>query len=293
MNSLRRLYVASMAATSLLMFVALVGADDQEKENDYEHFDASNFDRPINVDNEWFPLKPGTRFVWEGYTVDDEGDEEPHRVVFTVTDMTKVIAGVRTIVCWDIDYEDDEMVETEIVFFAQDNDGTVWQLGEYPEEYEDEEFIAAPCWIHGIQDTKAGIMMQAEPRLGTPSYSQGWAPSVAFTDRGLVYQMGQKTAVHFGTYDNVLVIDESNKEEPHAHQLKYYARGVGNIRVGWRGEGDEESLELIKVEHLNTDELTKAGNEVLKLEARAYEISKDVYTHTIPAQRMSSSTKGK
>ncbi|MGH8642995.1 MAG: hypothetical protein ACREX4_00490 [Gammaproteobacteria bacterium] len=229
------------------------------------------------------------RYVWEGTTIDDEGKEEPHRVVFTVTDLTKVIGGVRTVLCWDQDFVEGELAETEIVFFAQDNDGAVWSLGEYPEEYEDGNFVAAPTWIHGIKDGKAGILVPGKPKLGTPSFSQGWAPSVGFTDRGVVYQIGLKTTVPLGVYDDVLVIDESNKEEPDAHALKYYARGVGNIRVGLRGAGDQESLELTTVEQLSAEELAKARDDVLKLETHAYEISKDVYAHTKPSQGRSDS----
>src|SRR2546422_9749616 len=103
----------------------------QAAEKEIEDFDPINFDESSTINNEWFALRPGTRFVWEGTAVDEEGDEEPHRVVFTVTDLTKVIDGVRAIVCWDMDYVDDELVETELAFFAQDKDGTVWHLGEY------------------------------------------------------------------------------------------------------------------------------------------------------------------
>ena len=279
LNNLRSRYVASATVASLLMFVTPLGAAHQQKE--YENFDPGRFERPTV--NEWFPLKAGTRFVWEGTTIDAEGDEEAHRVVFTVTDLTKVISGVRTVICWDQDFADGELVETEIVFFAHDNDGAVWSLGEHPEEYEDGKFVDAPTWIHGIKGSKAGILVPAKPKVGTPSFSQGWAPSVDFTDRGVVYQVGQKTTVPFGSFEDVLVIDEWNKEEPDAHALKYYARGVGQVRVGSRGTGDKENLELVKVEHLSEEELAKARDEALKLEKHAYEISKDVYALTEPS----------
>jgi hypothetical protein len=241
--------------------------DTKTPEKVWEDFDPNNFDHSTNIDNEWFPLKPGTRLTWEGTTIEDDGTAVPHRVVFTVTDLTKVIAGVRTVVCWDQDYSDGELVETELVFFAQDNDGTVWHLGQYPEEYEDGEFVAAPCWLHDFEDAKAGIMMKAKPQLGTPSYSQGWAPAVDWTDRGQTYQMGQKIFVPAGSYEDVLVIDETARSEPDAHQLKYYARGVGNIKVGWMGEGEKtkETLELVKVVQLDPKALAEARAAALKL----------------------------
>jgi uncharacterized protein YbaA (DUF1428 family) len=291
MTFLRHRFTFMAVIASLLTIASTVVAAEPQKE--YEDFDASNFDRSTVIDNEWLPLKPGMRYIWDGYTVDEEGDEESRSVVFTVTDLTKVIDGVRTVVCWDRDIVDGELEEAEILFSAQDNDGTVWLMGEYPEEYDGDEFLGAPCWIHGLKGAKAGIMMLAEPKLGTPSYSQGWAPEVEFTDRGIVYQTGQKTTVPHGTFDDVVVIDESNKEEPNAHQLKFYARGVGCVRVGWRGEvTDQEELQLVKVEQLSEEELAKAREESLKLEKRAYEISKDVYGETQPSEHLGSQPAG-
>src|SRR3990172_9520527 len=136
-------------------------------------FDAGRFNRSSSqVDNAWLPLKPGTRFVYEGTTIEDDGTAVPHRVVINVTDLTKIIGGVRAVVTWDLDYSDGELVEAELAFFAQDTNGTVWRIGEYPEEYDGGKFVAAPAWIHGFEDARAGIMMKARPQVGTPSYSE-------------------------------------------------------------------------------------------------------------------------
>jgi hypothetical protein len=276
--------------TILALSVFATSAPAADSEQQFETFDPSNFDRSTTIDNEWFPLEPGMRRVWDGFCVDDEGEVETQSAVLTVTDLTKVIDGVRTVVCWERDITDRELAEAELYFAAQDNDGTVWLLGEYPEEYDGKELEAAPCWIHGIEGAKAGIIMPANPKIGSPSFSQGWAPAVEFTDRGAVYQMGQKTAVPIGNYEDILVIEEFSKEEPGAFQLKFYARGVGNVRVGWRGEvTDQETLELVRVEEISEEELAKARDEALKLERHAYEISKDVYGLTKPSEHLGSS----
>jgi hypothetical protein len=98
-------------------------------------FESAQFDDPTQIDNRWFPLTPGTQFIYRGSSIVDE-TREPHRVVFTVTDLTKVVNGVRVLVAWDRDYASGELLESELAFFAQDNDGNVWHLGQYPEEYE-------------------------------------------------------------------------------------------------------------------------------------------------------------
>ena len=251
----------------------------------FEDFDAKNFERSTKIDNKWFPLKAGTQFVYGGFTI-EEGKRVPHRVVVSVTDLTKLIGGVRAVVAHERDYSAKQLVEAEIVFFAQDNDGTVWQLGEYPEEYENGRLVGAPAWIHGIQDARAGIIMKAEPQPGTPSYSQGWGPAVKFMDRGMVYQVGQKTCVPLDCFENVLVINETTEDEPDSQQHKYHAPGVGVVRVSWEGEGDKskETLELLKVVQLGSPALAVVRAEALKLEKRAYKISKNVYVHTPPAE---------
>jgi hypothetical protein len=252
----------------------------------FEAFDYTNFSDPTTVDNDYFPLLPGTRLVFTGATNGDEGERIPHRVEFTVTDMTKVVDGVRTVVGYELDFSDGELVEAEIALWAQDDDGTVWHLGQYPEELEEGEIVATPAWIAGVQDAKAGISMKAEPQFGSLSYSQGWGPAVSWTDRARVFDMGTNTCVPAGCYEDVLVIDEFNRDEPDAHQLKYYAPGIGNVRVGWAGalEKDQEVLELVEVTKLSTNDLTKLRQTILDMEKRANELSKDVYGTTAPAE---------
>ena len=267
-------------------FALLAACSPAQEKTPLEAFDAARFRQSIPIVNEWMPLKPGTRFVFEGTTIEDDGTAVPHRVVITVTDLTKLIGGVRTAVTWDLDYSDGELVEAELAFFAQDTSGTVWRMGEYPEEYEDGKFVAAKPWIHGIEEARAGIMMHARPGLGTPSYAQGWGPAVDWTDRGQVDQMGQKTCVPARCYEDVLVIAETSQSEPGAQQLKYYARGVGNVRVGWRGAGEKtkETLELVRVEQLDARGLADVRAKALELERSAYQRSKAVYGTTPPAE---------
>lgn len=250
-----------------------------------ESFPYGAFSDPTTIDNMYFPLIPGTRFTWEGVA---DGDEGPvaHQVVFTVTDMTKVIDGIRTVIGYDLDYSDGELVEAELALWAQDDDGVVWHLGQYPEEYEDGEIVDTPAWIAGLDEAKAGISMKPDPQVGGLSYSQGWGPDVDWTDRARVLETGSVTCVPAGCYENVLVIDEFNRDEPDAHQLKYYAPGVGNVRVGWAGalEPDHESLELVSIERLDADGLEELRAIVLEMEARAYQLSPDVYGETKPAE---------
>ena len=98
----------------------------------------------------------------------------PHTVTFTVTNLTKVVDGVRSTVVWDVDAVDDEVSEAELAFFAQDAAGNVWNVGEYPEEYARHEFVGAPStWVAGTAGAEPGIHMPATPAVGTPEYAPG------------------------------------------------------------------------------------------------------------------------
>jgi hypothetical protein len=246
-----------------------------------EDFDVSLFDdSSTTIDNEWFPLKPGTRWVWRGSTQEEEG-RVPHSIIFTITDLTKEINGVRTVVGWDRDFSDGALVETELIFLAQDKDGNIWHLGQYSETFEEGEFVGGSAWLAGFEGAKAGIWVKAEPQLGKPAYSMGFAPPPYFWDDfAKTFKMGQKTCVPAGCYEDVLVTDEFEPGKPGAHQLKYYARGVGNVRTGWRGEdADKEVLVLVKVAQLSSAALAKTRTEALKLETRA-----STYGRTPPAE---------
>jgi hypothetical protein len=249
-------------------------------------FDGAGFGLSTTIDNEWSPFAPGTQFVYEGF-VNEDHDRLRHRVVFTVTDLTKLIDGVRTVVIWDRDYTGGELVEGELAFFAQDDGGNVWLLGEYPEEYEEGEFAGAPdTWIAGLAEARAGIHMRSAPTVGTSSYLQGWAPDIDFADRAKVSLTDQRTCVPYRCYGRVLVTDEWNPDEPGAHQLKYYAPGVGNVRVGFAGAGEQqkETLVLVNVVHLSSDAVAEVRREALELESRAYRVSKEVYRLTAHAE---------
>jgi hypothetical protein len=245
-------------------------------------FDHRNFSNPLQVDNRWWPLQAGTEFVYEGSAID--GDQRiRRRVVVTISDMIKVVDGVPAMVLWERDYNNDELVEAELAFYAQDDDGNVWHLGQYPEEYEDGELVGAPAWITGQQGAKAGLAMLANPIPG-PTYSQGWGPEVDYTDRARVYKLGQETCVAFGCYKDVLVTDEFALDEPEARQLKYYAPGVGNVRVGWMGRDEEqEVLSLVTLARLVPEAQAKVRNQVRALDRHAYEVS-EAYASTPPVE---------
>ena len=254
-------------------------------------FDPANFPNPPKIDNQWNPLAPGMQFVMAGEANGGKG-LLPHRVVSTVTDLIKVVNGVPAVVILETDINQGVLVKSELAFQAQDNAGNLWNLGEFPAEFDDKgKFERAPdTWISGLSDAEPGNLMLGNPELGTPEYLQGWSPDIDFLNCAKVYKMQQKTCVPAGCYDNVLITEERSPLEPESgHQRKYYAPGVGNVRVDAVGDPEDETLVLAEVSQLSPEDLAKVRQEALKLEKTAYEVS-DMYRQTSPIEPLSEPT---
>jgi hypothetical protein len=248
-------------------------------------FQKSNFAEDSNiVTNVFLPLTPGTQFVFGGVANRGSGLIN-HQVIFTVTDLVRSIDGVNCVVVWDRDINNGVLQEAELAFFAQDKQGNVWNLAEYPEEYENGNFVGAPStWLNGEADARGGVHMLARPLVGTPPYDQGLVPSIDFHDVAQITDAGETLAVGGKTYTNVLVTEEWNPAELPAKQLKFYAPGVGIIEIGHVNDPEGETLQLVAVNHLNSRELQTARYEALKLEDRAYNLN-SLYQEADPALR--------
>jgi hypothetical protein len=285
---MRRVDIFYWALTLFLMiFVSACGntAASPEDTAEFKEFDPKNFENSTEINNKWMPMQPGTRWVYEGTAVDEEGNKFERRIEFTVTNLTKEIADVRTVVAWIVDYNNDEVIEKEIAFYAQDKDGNVWYLGEHPEEFQDGQFVDAPTWIAGLEEARAGIKMMADPKLGMPNYYQGWGPAVEWSDYGRIEKTGSETCVPLDCYKDVMVIAESSLGEAGAAQFKYYVSGLGEVRVNWGGtDATQEALELVEHGQLSPEQLAEVREESLALEKHAYEVSEDVYGKTSPME---------
>jgi hypothetical protein len=240
------------------------------------------FAAPLTVNNPMFPLALGTQFTYQGRIVAD-GESKSHSVTFTVTDLVKTVDGVQTVVAWDRDFLEGKLQEQELAFFAQDNQGNVWNFGEYPEEYESGKFTGAPStWIRGSDGAYGGIHVLSHPQLGM-KWREGLVPAIEFDDVSTVSRAGQQVCQAGHCYQQVLVVDETSPNDPTSgHQIKYYAPGAGLIKVGARGGDSQEFLTLTSIRHLGPADMAKIRAEVLAMDKRAYKVK--VYRTTTPAQ---------
>jgi len=251
------------------------------------------FSHSTQIDNPMLPLTPGIRTILDGTVNDANGNPEPHRVSFTVTDVTKVIQGVRSVVVWDVDLNQSTGIvqESELSFWAQDDAGNVWNMGEYPEEFQDGNFAGAPStWLAGFDEAQPGVHMFPDPKVTSKWSLQGFAPRIDFEDCGRVNKLNQTICIPLSqpnnctTYTNVLVTEEKDAFDPASGiQTKAYAPGLGIIKIGAIGDPLGETLELVSRDQLGADELAQVRQAVLTLDQRAFQFG-GPYINTAPAE---------
>ena len=193
------------------------------------------------IDNPYFPLVPGTTFIYRG-----ESDGAPTRDVMTVTSDTKVIQGVTTTVVHHLSYEDRVLIEETFDWYAQDLDGNVWYFGEDTKEFDENGNVisTAGSWEAGVDGAQAGIIMLADPQVGDRYYQEFYRGEAE--DQAKVIQLDASICVEYGCFDNVLVTREWARLEPGVVELKYYAEGVGFI-YGEMVKGGQEFTELVRI----------------------------------------------
>ena len=193
------------------------------------------------IDNPYFPLIPGTTFIYEG-----EEDGTPIHEEFTVTHDTKVILGVTITVIRDDVFTEGVLLERAFDWHAQDKSGNVWYFGEDTAEFDAEGNVVSTegSWEAGVNGAFPGIIMEAQPRVGD-TYFQEFAPDVA-EDAARVLSITRRTSIDFGDFDKVLLTKEWSPLERGFIEHKYYAPDVGLIQIV-AGRGGNERAELVDI----------------------------------------------
>jgi hypothetical protein len=155
----------------------------------------------------------------------------------------------------DLPPDPDDLVEKTFDWFAQDDDGNIWYLGEDSRECEEGVCDAAPgegSWEAGVDDAEPGIIMLAEPQSGD-RYRQEFAEGVA-EDWGMVMNMGASVrlrrddAFGDGTFEDCIVTKEWNELEPGHIEQKTYCSGVGLVLV------EEHHGAIVRLERVDPEE---------------------------------------
>ena len=127
-------------------------------------------------------------------------DGDPTRDIFVVTNDTKEVAGITTRVVHDDGYVKSDHEETTNDWFAQDDSGNVWYMGEFTTDLSNKGSHEG-SWEAGVKGAKAGIVMQVEPKVGD-TYNQEFAKGIA-EDKGTILGTNEKLCVLYGCFSNV------------------------------------------------------------------------------------------
>jgi hypothetical protein len=195
------------------------------------------------VDNPWFPLRPGTTFVYRGVK-----DGKPSRDVVTVTHRTKTIQGVRCVVLEDRLYLAGRLRERTTDWYAQDTAGAVWYFGEATAELDAAGRVTSRegSWQSGVDGARAGIYMPARPRVGQAFRQEYYAGQAE--DHFRVLSLRATVRVPYTSSTRALLTEEWTPLEPGVVDHKLFVRGVGMVQERAVRGGDERA-ELVAVRH--------------------------------------------
>jgi hypothetical protein len=230
-------------------------------------FDVASF--ASSKPNAFFPLEPGIvrttigtlteaglAAVAEDDAADgdsaDEADPDEaesaipyEQDVVTVLGKGPVLMGVQTTTVLDEAFAEGRIVERTFDYFAADKDGNVWYFGEDVTNfvYDEEDRLTGTntdgTWRSGVNGAVPGIVMAAEPVVGLSLF-----PEVAPVDDAMDYFTVIATDLTLtglaGTFTGVLKTFEGNTLEPDDREFKYWAPGLGIVRVE---EGLSENLD--------------------------------------------------
>jgi hypothetical protein len=229
-----------VTAATLLLLPAAAAA----RPNIHQHPDtstappASSF--TATVDNVWFPLKPGTRYLYTGVK-----DGQPSRDITIVTHHIRSITGVPCISVDDRLYLRGRLRERTTDWYSQDAHGNVLYFGERTAELDAHGHVTSTegTWTAGIDGAQPGIYIPANPRVGQ-SGRQEFYKGHAEDHFRVIGRFS--TLVGGGRAANAVLTEEWTPLEPGTLDHKLYVRGIGTVLEHTERGGDEHA-ELVAV----------------------------------------------
>jgi len=241
----------------------------------YKKFDPKDFGDPIGGQNSWYPLVPGTQTLRDG-SINRGSRKLHHQLRVTVTDVTKMVNGVKTVAVLDQDIDAGQVGEASLDYLAQDKFGNVWYLGSYTEIYQGGRFVnAVDAWLAPKRGARPGVWMMADPREGM-KYVE--AHNSRETIRAEVSKVGEKKCVDYDCFKSLVILEDGS-------EFKYFGPGVGHIATepNYSG-GEQEKEELVNVVKLTRKGLAEFSAEALRLDKHARKESK-VFANSDAAKR--------
>jgi hypothetical protein len=225
----------------LVLSAAACGGEDEAGPSEQTQTASEAGKYTAQVDHPLVPLATVGDTVFEGSETDaDTGESVETRAVKRVLTKTRVVGGIPVTVVEVKEYEDDELVERTLDYYAQREDGSVWYVGETVDDYEDGKIVGHEgAWQAGQGNAKPGLFMPAEPKVGQ-EFEQEQAPGVA-EDRSKVVAVGVDVTTPAGTFSDCIKTEDYAPLDD-ITEFKHYCPDVGLVRE----EGPGARLELVR-----------------------------------------------
>jgi hypothetical protein len=185
------------------------------------------------IDNPWFPLVPGERWVYASTSSD--GDQE---ITVEVAAEPHAVLGVPVVQVHDVVTGGGTTVEDTIDFYSQRSDGSVWYFGEATTTYDHGTTSTEGSWEAGVDGALPGIIMPASPVASQRGYRQEFYAGHA-EDMGRIVATDGRADVPAGHFDALVVTRDWTPLEPDVVEEKSYAKGVGVVQEVTTQGGDE------------------------------------------------------
>jgi hypothetical protein len=195
------------------------------------------------VDNPWFPLRPGTVYVYRGVK-----DGKPSVDVLIVTPRVKTIDGAPCVVVEDRLFLAGRLEERTTDWYTQDRRGNVWYFGESTAELDRRGRVTSTegSWQAGRNGAAPGIYLPAHPRAGQSGRQEFYKGHAE--DHFRVLDLGANVKVPAVSSRAALLTEEWTPLEPAVLDHKLYVRGIGNV-LEQSVKGPNERNALVSVQH--------------------------------------------
>src|SRR5262244_3263684 len=192
-----------------------------------------------SITNPYFPFPVGRTLIYRGVRDGVTQTDSVH-----VTSQTRVLEGITAVVVSDVATHNGKLLEKTTDYYAQDEQGNVWYLGERTAAFSGGQVDHSGSWLAGVHDGEPGIVMKANPQIPN-AYRQEFLAGQA-EDTAWIVNRGGSTKVPYGPLKKVLSTLEATRLEPGAYDLKVYAPGIGIAREQAL-TGTPEFAELVSV----------------------------------------------
>jgi hypothetical protein len=184
---------------------------------------AMKFSHPRDIKNPYLPLATLKQDILENGNEHVERTAKPDvKKIFTINGQPVAALAVE-----DKETADGNLAEITLDYFAQDDAGNVYYLGEDVDQYQDGKVSGhSGGWLLGNETQKPGLLLPAHPKVGDKFRSEDVPKITSEVDE--VVSVSETVAMPTGTFQNCLKIEEHDSDG--ATEYKYYAPGIGCIK---------------------------------------------------------------